>query len=301
VGGSGTRLVATFLRNLDFYIGSDLNSANDNLWFTLLLARPRWFARSSEGEITQGISIFEKAMMGRLSLGKRELDFIVQSAIGLSLREYLHWGPSPLKQAIKRIWPARVILEMNWALKRAATMHLSNGIGNATRWGWKEPCTYIYLEHLARFFDNLKYIHVIRHGLDMAYSHNQGHLYGWGYLFDVEARDRPEYSPTGSLDYWIESNLTTINLGKKILGDRFLVVNFDELCSSPRAEVEKLVDFLKPSTDQVDIDELCDLCRIPRSTGRYRQHDLSVFGERRIDAVRKLGFVVQPAGLTNGG
>ena len=35
VGGSGTRVIAEILIQLGFYIGSDLNSANDNLWFML--------------------------------------------------------------------------------------------------------------------------------------------------------------------------------------------------------------------------------------------------------------------------
>ena len=36
VGGSGTRLIANCLEELNYYIGSDLNKAKDNLWFTLL-------------------------------------------------------------------------------------------------------------------------------------------------------------------------------------------------------------------------------------------------------------------------
>ncbi len=39
VGGSGTRVVAQLLMKLGFYIGSDLNKANDNLWFVLLFNR----------------------------------------------------------------------------------------------------------------------------------------------------------------------------------------------------------------------------------------------------------------------
>jgi hypothetical protein len=48
VGGSGTRLIAQMLKELGFYLGSDLNSANDNLWFTLLFKRIEILSASDE-------------------------------------------------------------------------------------------------------------------------------------------------------------------------------------------------------------------------------------------------------------
>jgi len=55
-------------------------------------------------------------------------------------------------------------------------------------WGWKEPNTHIYLEFLSKYFSDLKYIFVIRHGLDMAFSKNQAQLYNWGNLLGVKNR-----------------------------------------------------------------------------------------------------------------
>src|SRR5690625_2359751 len=39
LGGSGTRMIAQFLCDAGYYLGDDLNRANDNLWFTLLFRR----------------------------------------------------------------------------------------------------------------------------------------------------------------------------------------------------------------------------------------------------------------------
>jgi len=39
VGGSGTRLIAQCLKELGYFIGSDLNESNDNLLFTALFKR----------------------------------------------------------------------------------------------------------------------------------------------------------------------------------------------------------------------------------------------------------------------
>lgn len=67
VGGSGTRVVAELLENLGFYIGSDLNTASDNLTYTLLFKRPKWFHqnRDNREEIETGIKLFEGHMLGR--------------------------------------------------------------------------------------------------------------------------------------------------------------------------------------------------------------------------------------------
>ena len=57
VGGSGTRLIAQCLKETGFHIGTDLNVANDNLWFTLLFKRIEILA-SSEKEFDDLIRIF---------------------------------------------------------------------------------------------------------------------------------------------------------------------------------------------------------------------------------------------------
>ena len=36
IGGSGTRLIASLLESLDYYIGNDLNISKDNLFFSFL-------------------------------------------------------------------------------------------------------------------------------------------------------------------------------------------------------------------------------------------------------------------------
>ena len=67
VGGSGTRVVAEVMRAFGFYLGSELNAASDNLWFTLLFRRPGWYKthRVDLGkEVGKALSIFDRAMRG---------------------------------------------------------------------------------------------------------------------------------------------------------------------------------------------------------------------------------------------
>ena len=66
VGGSGTRIIAELLNKMGFYLGNDLNSANDNLLFTLLFKKPKWFMLNSNEksfEIYKRLNLFKKIML----------------------------------------------------------------------------------------------------------------------------------------------------------------------------------------------------------------------------------------------
>jgi hypothetical protein len=159
-------------------------------------------------------------------------------------------------------------------------------------WGWKEPNTHIYIEYLSQQFSTLRYIHVLRHGLDMAFSSNQAQLYNWRRMFEI-----PEPGPSlplsrASLQYWIRANKRALELGKSLLGDRFYPVNFDALTLVPEQEIRALIDFLGMNVDQKTFDHLKTLAKAPDSKDRYKKFDLSCFSEAEIEAVREFGFAV---------
>lgn len=282
VGGSGTRVVAEILKRIGIYIGSDLNTSNDNLWFTLLFKRPGWFIKESQNNgygIFKGLSIFEKAMTGQLKPEIREFIFIARAAFELSIKghDHLHSG--------RGMWPIKRAIN----ILNSRSINLSRYIG----WGWKEPNTHIYIEYLYTYFNNLRYIHVIRNGLDMAYSNNQAQLFNWGKLFGVDI-DSSIPLPKASLQYWIKANRRAIDFGRRLLGRRFLLINFDRLCLDPGYEIVCLLDFLEVNKGSVDLESLAALPRTPKTSGRYKDHDLSLFSDEEIAAVRDLGFEIHP-------
>ena len=175
-GGSGTRVIAEILKAHGYYIGSDLNEASDNLWFTLIFKRPAWLKKeislTSSHRLNQGMMIFEKAMLGG---GKYSLDdklFLAKAACSISLTGHDHLRSGHGK------WPFYRAASI---LKRA---HITNN--NIQPWGWKEPNSHIYIEQLGKYFPNAKYIHVMRNGLDMAFSNNQAQLYNWSWLYGID-------------------------------------------------------------------------------------------------------------------
>lgn len=296
VGGSGTRIVAEIVMRLGYYFGypgSDLNVASDNLWFTLLFKRPAWFKGFSvqdEMIIYRNLRVFEKLMTGEPLSGRERMLVI---SLATSFSGFDQYDDKRSKRGLSKFKR-----DANWRLTRIKNTLRPRKSGTKTSigWGWKEPNTHIYLEHLSLYFHNLKYIHVVRNGLDMAFSKNQSQLYNWGPLFGIDLRDSALSLSQASLSYWIRANQRALELGSSLLGERFLMVNFDELCVNPQTELLALIRFLGLDASQIDLQGLANLPKKPSSTNRYKTHDLGVFSEQDIEAVRQLGFKVEEIG-----
>lgn len=278
VGGSGTRVVAEIIRHLGFYIGDDLNPAKDNLWFLLLFKRPRWFrrARHDKKKIITGLSLFSKAMLHHSAPAWPELRFLVRAVLEIAVCGHNYKGDG------RGLWPFVRAWKM---IAGRPKMTLNQG-----RWGWKEPNTHIYLEYLAAYFKNLKYIHTIRHGLDMAFSANQQQLYNWGPILGLQLPRSGSDEPAASLKYWIKSNRRVMQVGQKLGDQKFLAVNFDRLCLSPKTEVEKIVSFLNIAPSAENLAAVYRIPKIPKSLGRYRKQDISQFDPADLNALNDLGF-----------
>ena len=278
VGGSGTRVVAEIINLLGFYIGDDLNPAKDNLWFLLLFKRPRWFrrARHDKHEIFTGLRLLSKAMLHKIRPGWPEVKFLIRAVLEISIFGHNYKGDG------RGLWP----------FVRAWNMVAGHPkmILNPNRWGWKEPNSHIYLDYLADFFSNMKYIHTIRHGLDMAFSDNQQQLYNWGPIFGLELPQTKSDEPAASLKFWIKSNRRVIESGQKLGDQNFLVVNFDRLCLSPESEIQKIVSFLNVEPNPEKLEALIRIPQKPKSLGRYRAHNISQFDPADLNELERLGF-----------
>jgi hypothetical protein len=152
----------------------------------------------------------------------------------------------------------------------------------AVGWGWKEPNTHIFLQVLSENVTGLRYIHVLRNGLDMAFSKNQQQANNWG-RFILKDRYDGIICPRRSLDYWIAANQRAVEIGQS-MGDRFLLIKYEELCNHPEREIERLLSFLGRSGK---LNELKELIK-PTSIGRHRYADLSEFSSEQLQSVDSL-------------
>lgn len=282
VGGSGTRVIFKLLSELGFYLGQDLNPAGDNLWFTVLFQRPRWFETVSEQnpkQIDKNLELFKKLMTTNTALTNRELTLFFKAA-----HQYY-------RQITRSL--ARVTTRMRKVSQRRE-MDFPNFIG----WGWKEPNSFIYLKYLSRFFKNLKFIFVIRHGLDMAFAARNQYRF-WAHFFGLDQQKGWQNFPLPfkKLEYWRVANTFAIDQGQRWLGNGFWIINFDTLCKKPKEAIDNLVSFLDMDRKKINCSELYNIPKIPGSMNRFKHHDLSIFSRDQWEAVHQFGFETDANGF----
>jgi hypothetical protein len=265
LGGSGTRAVAEVLIQAGLYLGNDLNEANDNLLFTRLFKDPIWYKQSSNYKIKRRLDIFSKYMQRDVI---SPIDFM-EICRAANANPIVSSAGDFYTGMLKKVW------------KKPDTKHA---------WGWKEPNTQIYLDHLMDWASDLKYIHVTRHGLDMAFSKNKQQLYNWGWKFDIHinGQETEEELTIKQLDFWIRSNQFVTNIIRQD-PSRCLVIHHDQFCKDPVMHIDNMLAFcgLNPSSQTRH-----RLYSIPQDTGsnnRFKTRDIRLFRKDQLEQVVALG------------
>ncbi|MGH8501282.1 MAG: sulfotransferase family protein [Gammaproteobacteria bacterium] len=268
IGGSGTRLIARMLRRLGYYMGGDLNEASDNLWFTLLFKRAELFAaRNGQTDFDQAVDVFRALMCESVPLTSDQKIFVRSLAVMDRPQHSAAW----LRQRVGSLLSAA----------REERPPLA--------WGWKEPNTHVFLDRLESAFPGMRYVHVMRNGLDMAYSRNQNQLGLWGPNFF--GGQEFNITPRWSLKYWCYVHRRIARLGEQLMPERFMLLNYDEFCAAPRAGVKAFLHFLGLAVDPSIQASLTALVRRqPSSTRRFSQHGLQPFDPEDVACVASFGF-----------
>lgn len=132
-------------------------------------------------------------------------------------------------------------------------------------WGWKHPHSYLLIGFLAKRFDKLRFVHVVRDGLDMAFSKNQAQLRRYGLLALGPGDDD---DPVRRIRFWAWANMRAADEGESLLGDRYRLVRFEDLCREPAVTVGCLLRFAQvPENAPPPLDEVTP----PPSLGRARE------------------------------
>ncbi len=262
VGGSGTRVIAACLECMGFYLGSDLNGAKDNLWFTLLFKRKE-IIRVSDAEFRQLVGVFCDAMHAR------RMDSPLAIAMVNSLASR-----------------AREQHSVDWLTMRAVSLLGESGKATRRLIAWKEPNTHIVLDRLLHHIPDLRYIHVVRNGLDMAFSPNQNQTRLWG----PSLTGQPFSSdPSYSLRYWRRAHERVFATGQA-MENRFLAVNFDKFCASPAQGISEIARFCGVAIGKETLRTTSTIVRPPPSLGRFRRNDLADLNPDDIEFVSSCGF-----------
>ena len=259
LGGSGTRVFAAMLQYAGYHIGNTLNDPLDNLWFTVLFKQAAWArAQPDPADVANAVRLFRRAMTTGLSddLSADDAALIARLRADLPPEGPWHCGAQALH----------------------ADALVASGPSDGP-WGWKEPNTHIFLPHLNQGIAGLRYIHVVRNGLDMAFSANTWQARHWGHLYGLP--NTPDVPlPAHQLRFWTVANRATLDYGARHMPGRFLVMHYEDVCARPEPNWQRLRRFLDlPDTLALPAEMLR-----PTTIGRSLDHDLSVFPKDLIKA-----------------
>jgi hypothetical protein len=134
------------------------------------------------------------------------------------------------------------------------------------RWGWKHPHSFLLLPFLHDMYPRMRFVHLVRNGLDMAISDNLGQLRRYGDLLIAPAERSGGEAVMASL-FWARANLHAQRTGER-LGDRYVCVRFEDLCDEPLATVTDLAHRLEIPASADDLTQASALPRRPATAGR---------------------------------
>jgi len=284
-------MVARIVTELGFYMGNDLNKALDNLSFSFLLKRPRWFTKNRRRRkvVLEGVKVFVKTQLYPDRYRINDYFYFVRA-----MNEWLlNAGRYRINKGLMsnyEWWRNGV----RWAWKRflhILTDRSGRDMSRFTGWGWKEPHSHIYLEYINELFPDFKYIHIIRHGLDMAFSKQKEGVFLWGHLFGI-APPSGEDLPRKMLQFWYAANKRIISWGEEVMNDRFFLLNFEQFCMHPEKELIRLTRFLGLSCPEEKINGLARIPKLPTSCGRYKDK-AEIFSRSDKEMVTEFGFTVE--------
>lgn len=267
LGGSGTRVFAALLQHAGYHIGETLNTPLDNLWFTVLFKQAAWTrSRPDPAEIATAVRLFSCAMTTGLAGRLDAADHALITRLRADLPPEGNWGCGAQGPSAD-----------------ALIASAQQPGGNGHPWGWKEPNTCVFLPQLNRHIDGLRYIHIVRDGLDMAFSRNTWQARHWGHLYDLPGEPTTPL-PLRQLRYWLAANRAALEYGAGHMRGRFLALRYEDFCADPVHHWERIQSFLNvPYSGPAP----AGLVR-PTNIGRSRDHDLSLFPPELLDSARAL-------------
>lgn len=283
LGGSGTRVFSALLQAAGFYMGSCQNDPLDNLWFTVLFKRAAWGRppnpdQPNPDDVATSVRLFTRAMTTGLANSVSDSDLALFDQLRTDLPPVGNWRCGTTGTSVDSL-----LASLN------STEHANRP------WGWKEPNTHIFLPHLDHHIDGLKYIHIVRNGLDMAFSTNLWQMNHWSHLYGL-VHTKDTSLPLRQLRFWTAANRATINYGRTHMPDRFLVIQYEDFCAQPHFHLERIQKFIGRSVHS----DLTERLVRPTTIGRSEDRDLSLFPAEDLQDARSLQSIVDVLGDARG-
>ncbi|MBN1953993.1 MAG: sulfotransferase [Anaerolineae bacterium] len=176
--------------------------------------------------------------------------------------------------------PAETIQQLEQWFAAAVREHLAALPNPDGLWGFKVPKSIHLLPFWDHLYPHMRFIHVLRSGLDIAYSRNW-RLEGERQLILEEAEKKwPPHRQ--AIVLWGRVNEAAAEYGAERLGSRYLCIRFEDLCARPKEVTGQILDFV--GQDRSSLEQAAAEVVAPPSIGRWRQQRL-----REIHDMMKAG------------
>lgn len=160
-------------------------------------------------------------------------------------------------------------------------------------WGWKNPRCMWVIPFLASLYPEMKFVHLVRDGRDVALSANLNLLRKHGTM--LLGDDHPEQDRVRSqLRLWALGNLTAARDGERLLGANYLRLSYEALCSEPRESLGRIYDHLEQPVTPSILDQAQRLIIPSTSIGGWRQSEHRILHEpdaETAEALRRFGYL----------
>jgi hypothetical protein len=170
-------------------------------------------------------------------------------------------------------------------------------------WGWKQPRSIHFLPFLHWIYPDLRYLHVIRDGLDLSLGDEIPTRLGIGRRGNgVYSAARSALPPDAKgpdavlmIRFWSVVNVMAADYGELELGPSYMRVRLEDLCDRTQGTVARIVSFAAESEAPAGcVDNAVAEVSRPESIGRARRHsDPELVEEARRagePALRRFGY-----------
>jgi hypothetical protein len=246
------------------HISGPTNSERDSVWPTMIFARPAWLSAIAQGQ-RPSTALVEaactlRAMFNGLQLSRSQLKALAAAAADEAAMAC---------DGDVRIWRSVPATPFQFI---ADYLRAPPGPIPPRPWGWKAPVSQVVLPELLEAFQSARYVHVIRHPLDMAWSDNTHGVRLWGPLCGYDRRAVERAPHDARLAWWLYTTERVMELAR-VAGDRIMIVGFDQMCDEPQEFTRQLALYagLRPAQDTIEA--AASLITPPASIGRRDRHD----------------------------
>ena len=251
-------------------------------------------------------------MMGKDLQTDHESKFFIQLNKWIYQNAGADWArPKALEELIDYA-PARKQVEEYLRIRIASSSskkfsgrNLKNGLFDMdSKWGWKDPRNGPSLPIWKDIWPEMKIIHVVRHGVDVAaslhsrslknWTEDEGRFKKWTKMYKWRSSKSPirkgqrAATLTHALEFWAEQ----MDVEKKVIQsyENVLEIRYEDLLTSPAVVLKDIWNYIGKETDEELLREIETMVDYSRAFAYKQNEELSVFAQENKSILEKFGY-----------